>query len=167
MTLRETPCGTPTLTAAPRTLCLEIFLSAPYSTTVPKKPALQDAECGRQCPRPSSPPPDGQLPFENRDWAPSCQALPSGADSWLMLELLMEQLQDTQGGSPAEQQGYPSLGHGAAKPSPCSRSVQGHHEQRRWQVTPFCLGLCEPIPPAPLRPSSESEASSLARLGLT
>lgn len=30
------------LTAAPRTLCLEIFLSAPYSTTVPKKPALQE-----------------------------------------------------------------------------------------------------------------------------
>lgn len=29
------------LTAAPSTLCLEIFLSAPYSTTVPKKPALR------------------------------------------------------------------------------------------------------------------------------
>lgn len=28
------------LTAAPRTLCREIFLSAPYSTIVPKKPAL-------------------------------------------------------------------------------------------------------------------------------
>lgn len=31
------------LTVAPRTLWLEIFLSAPYSTTVPKKPALQGA----------------------------------------------------------------------------------------------------------------------------
>lgn len=29
------------LTAAPRTLWLEIFRSAPYSTTVPKKPALR------------------------------------------------------------------------------------------------------------------------------
>lgn len=29
------------LTAAPSTLCREIFLSAPYSTTVPKKPALR------------------------------------------------------------------------------------------------------------------------------
>lgn len=28
------------LTAAPKTLCREIFLSAPYSTIVPKKPAL-------------------------------------------------------------------------------------------------------------------------------
>ena len=42
LTLRETPWGTPMLTAAPRTLCLEILLSAPYSTTVPKKPALQE-----------------------------------------------------------------------------------------------------------------------------
>lgn len=31
------------LTAAPRTLWLEIFRSAPYSTTVPKKPALRAA----------------------------------------------------------------------------------------------------------------------------
>lgn len=36
------------LTAAPKTLCLEIFRSAPYSTTVPKKPALQGADCGEQ-----------------------------------------------------------------------------------------------------------------------
>lgn len=43
LTLRETPCGTPMLTVAPRMLWLEIFLSAPYSTTVPKKPALQGA----------------------------------------------------------------------------------------------------------------------------
>lgn len=43
LTLRETPCGTPMLTVAPKTLWLEIFLSAPYSTTVPKKPALQGA----------------------------------------------------------------------------------------------------------------------------
>lgn len=40
LTLRDTPCGTPMLTAAPKTLCREIFLSAPYSTIVPKKPAL-------------------------------------------------------------------------------------------------------------------------------
>lgn len=39
--LRETPWGTPTLTVAPRTLCRLIFLSAPYSTTVPKNPDLQ------------------------------------------------------------------------------------------------------------------------------
>lgn len=38
--LRETPWGTPTLTVAPRTLCRLIFLSAPYSTTVPKNPDL-------------------------------------------------------------------------------------------------------------------------------
>lgn len=38
---KETPWGTPTLTVAPKTLCLEIFLSAPYSTMVPKKPALE------------------------------------------------------------------------------------------------------------------------------
>lgn len=38
--LRETPWGTPTLTVAPRMLCRLIFLSAPYSTTVPKTPDL-------------------------------------------------------------------------------------------------------------------------------
>lgn len=36
------------LTAAPKMLCLEIFRSAPYSTTVPKKPALQGADCSEQ-----------------------------------------------------------------------------------------------------------------------
>lgn len=39
--LRETPWGTPTLTVAPRMLCRLIFRSAPYSTTVPKKPDLR------------------------------------------------------------------------------------------------------------------------------
>lgn len=48
LTLRETPCGTPMLTAAPRTLWLEIFRSAPYSTTVPKKPALRAAGHNQQ-----------------------------------------------------------------------------------------------------------------------
>lgn len=38
---KDTPWGTPTLTVAPKTLCLEIFLSAPYSTMVPKKPTLE------------------------------------------------------------------------------------------------------------------------------
>lgn len=60
LTLRETPWGTPTLTTAPKTLCLEIFLSAPYSTTVPKKPALQEqaavSEQGPSAPHPSRSP---------------------------------------------------------------------------------------------------------------
>lgn len=38
--LRETPCGTPMLTVAEITLCVLIFLSAPYSITVPKNPVL-------------------------------------------------------------------------------------------------------------------------------
>lgn len=47
---KDTPWGTPTLTVAPKTLCREIFLSAPYSTMVPKKPALewQNQELFRQ-----------------------------------------------------------------------------------------------------------------------
>lgn len=39
--LSVTPWGTPTLTVADRTLCRLIFLSAPYSTTVPNQPVLQ------------------------------------------------------------------------------------------------------------------------------
>ena len=38
--LSVTPWGTPMLTVADRTLCRLIFLSAPYSTIVPKKPDL-------------------------------------------------------------------------------------------------------------------------------
>lgn len=36
-----TPWGTPMLTVADRTLCRLIFLSAPYSTTVPNQPVLE------------------------------------------------------------------------------------------------------------------------------
>lgn len=39
--LSVTPWGTPTLTVADRTLCRLIFLSAPYSTTVPNQPVLE------------------------------------------------------------------------------------------------------------------------------
>lgn len=39
--LSVTPCGTPMLTVADRTLCRLIFLSAPYSTTVPNQPVLE------------------------------------------------------------------------------------------------------------------------------
>lgn len=35
-----TPDGTPTLTPKETLLCLETFLSAPYSTTPPKVPTL-------------------------------------------------------------------------------------------------------------------------------
>lgn len=38
--LRVTPCGTPMLMVADRTLCRLIFLSAPYSNTVPNQPVL-------------------------------------------------------------------------------------------------------------------------------
>lgn len=48
--LRETPWGTPTLTVAPRMLCRLIFLSAPYSTTVPKKPDLQPGKKAKSLP---------------------------------------------------------------------------------------------------------------------
>lgn len=46
------------LTAAPKTLCREIFLSAPYSTIVPKKPALrgQNMTAGIHGQSPSRPP---------------------------------------------------------------------------------------------------------------
>lgn len=42
--LSVTPCGTPMLTVADRTLCRLIFLSAPYSTTVPNQPVLETEE---------------------------------------------------------------------------------------------------------------------------
>ena len=42
LSLSETPWGTPMLTVAESTLCWLIFRSAPYSTTVPKNPVLQD-----------------------------------------------------------------------------------------------------------------------------
>lgn len=44
--LSVTPWGTPTLTVADRTLCRLIFLSAPYSTTVPNQPVLERGQSG-------------------------------------------------------------------------------------------------------------------------
>lgn len=44
--LSVTPWGTPTLTVADRTLCRLIFLSTPYSTTVPNQPVLGEEEEG-------------------------------------------------------------------------------------------------------------------------
>ena len=45
--LSVTPWGTPMLTVADRTLCRLIFLSAPYSTTVPNQPVLEEEPDGR------------------------------------------------------------------------------------------------------------------------